>query len=158
METATESRSLTEVRSRAISTRSRPRRRNPSHVLFRADIEDPDHAGVGVVDDVAVEEPEAGMREGELQRVRLAGQERQHLCGPARALERSDRDVRDAVCVEAVDLVADVDHVDAHHLADLRREHRYGLAELGGDGVEALLAEDGLEVVLAAGMPRPFMM
>ena len=68
------------------------RRGTLNHILF-ADIEYPNHAGVGVVDDVAVEEPKAGMRKRELQRVGLTGQKGQYLRGPARALKRPDRDV-----------------------------------------------------------------
>ncbi len=40
---------------------------------------------------MAVEEPEAGVGEGELERVRLAGRKRQDLRGPAGAVERSGR-------------------------------------------------------------------
>jgi len=79
-------------------------------LLGRPDVEDADHARVGVVDDVAVEQPQPRMGEGELQRVGGAREEGEHLCGPARALQRPDRYMSDAVRVKGMDLVADVDH------------------------------------------------
>jgi len=55
------------------------------------------------------------------------------------------------VGVEALDLVPNVDDVDAHHLADFGRDNGHRLAQLRRDRVEPLLAEDLLEVVLTAG-------
>ena len=53
--------------------------------------------------------------------------------------------------MEAVDLVSDVDDMDTHFLPHLGVDHGNGLSQLRCDSVEALLVEDLLQMVLAAG-------
>src|SRR3990172_5690912 len=78
--------------------------RSRSRSLLRGlgvlEVEQTDHAGVSVGNDVAVEQPEPRFRQREGQRVPLARNQPQYLAGPLVSLQRPHGDVLDVVVVQ----------------------------------------------------------